>query len=116
MKKITFCIIISISMSVAFSANKKCCNKKAGKNPIACKFNQANIEENKSFKKELSPEFLDENQATYKCNATNKCNAANGKNQCSMDSKKPWWKFWAKKSINNCPCKQAQINDDTKKS
>ena len=110
MKKITFCIIISISMSLAFSANKKCCNKKSGKNPVTCKFNQATIEENKNFKKELSSEFLDENQANYKCNETKK------KNQCSMDSKKPWWKFWAKKSINNCPCKQAHVNDDTKKS
>ena len=32
------------------------------------------------------------------------------------DASVPWWKFWAKKSANACPCKQAQANAEIKKS
>tara|TARA_B100000929_G_scaffold193128_1_gene153089 strand:- start:46 stop:405 length:360 start_codon:yes stop_codon:yes gene_type:complete len=110
MKRLTYCIIIMISITLAFSANKPCCNKKAGKSKTSCKFNQASIEDNKDFKKELASESINGDQKSFKCNT------ANENSQCSTIKTKPWWKFWAKKSTNACPCKQAQANAEIKKS
>ena len=101
MKRLIYSLIIALCISLAFSAGKPCCNKKAGKNTASCKFNQAKIEANKDVIGELDVKSTTTgDQKSYKC--------SNNGNQCKMSSKQPWWKFWAKKTINNCPCKQAQ--------
>ena len=104
MKKLIFCVIFALTCSLAFSATKPCCKKKTGKGAIACKVNQANIEDNKNIKQELVSNFLDENKNAIKCNASNE------NNPCATNSKKPWWMFWKKKTNAGCPCKQTQIN------
>ena len=104
MKKLIFCVIFALSCSLAFSATKPCCKKKAGKGAIVCKVNQANIEDIKDIKQNLVSNTLNENKNTFKCNA------ANENNQCATNSKKPWWMFWKKKSNAGCPCKQVQVN------
>ena len=109
MKRLTCCIIIIISITLAFTASKPCCNKKAGKSTTSCKFNQTAIEDNKDFKRELESESINDGKKAIKCNT------ANGNSQCSMSQTKPWWKFWVKKSTNACPCKQAQANAEIKK-
>ena len=95
-----------MSISLALSGGKPCCNKKTGKNTVACKFNRVAVEADaveadKDLSGELKTEELIDSPKLYKCNTENdnKC-APNGSN-------KPWWKFWAKKSVKNCPCKQA---------
>ena len=105
MKKTTFYVIfILISISLAFSSAKPCCNKKAGKGAIACKVNQANIEDNKDIKQALVSNTLNQNNNALKCNTSNK------NEQCKINAKKPWWMFWKKNNNANCLCKQAQIN------
>ena len=108
MKKLIFCVIFALTCSLAFSATKPCCKKKAGKGAIACKVNQANIEDNKNIKQNLVSNVLDENENAVKC--AGKCNALNENSSCATDSKKAWWMFWKKNNNANCPCKQAQIN------
>ena len=104
MKKLIFCTIFALTCSLAFSATKPCCKKKAGKGAIACKVNQANIADNKNIKQDLVSNFLDENKNAIKCNASNE------NNPCATNSNKPWWMFWKKKTNAGCPCKQMQIN------
>ena len=106
MKKITFCIILLLTCSLAFSAKKPCCNKKAGKGAIACKVNQANIEDNKNIKQELVSNTLDQDNNALRCNTLNK------NKQCNVNAKKSWWMFWKKKSNAECPCKKVQLNID----
>ena len=102
MKQLIYCVIIAMGISLAFSLGKPCCNKKAGKNAISCKFNQAAIGEDKDAAEGLQNGTSDGNQQS------NKCSAGTG-NQCSKSVNNPWWKFWAKKSSISCPCKQAGI-------
>ena len=99
MKRLIYSLIIALSISLAFSAGKPCCNKKAGKNTTSCKFNQVKIEANKDMIGELDVKSTTGYQKSYKC--------SNNGNQCEMSSKRTWWKFWAKKTTNNCPCKKA---------
>ena len=111
MKKITFCIISILVCSLAFSAKKPCCSKKAGENQLSCKTSQTNIENNKGIKQSFNSEIVNDNNNTIKCNKANKCNNIKVENQCLTDSKKPWWMFWKKQSNANCPCKQ-NVNKD----
>lgn len=115
MKRLTYCTIIIISIALAFSASKPCCNKKASKSKTSCKFNQAAIEDNKDFKKELASDSINDEQQSFKCNTANK-NSQCSISQCSISETRPWWKFWGKKSTLICPCKQAQASAEVKKS
>ena len=106
MKQLIYCIIIAMSISLAFPEGKPCCNKKAGKNAVACKFNHAAIGAEKNVADELTAE-----EATDGDQKSFTCNRAKG-SQCAQScAKKPWWKFWAKKSTKNCPCRQADITE-----
>ena len=94
-----------MSVSLAFLGGKPCCNKKAGKNTVTCKFNQATIEKNDNLDGKLIGKTLDEDQKSFICNASNG-------NQCAKScTNKPWWKFWAMKSAENCRCKQANASE-----
>ena len=84
---------------MAFSQGKPCCNKKAGKKTVSCKFNHVVTDKDKEISSELTPEG---SQVSSKI--TYKCNTADGSLCAKSYTKKPWWKFWAKKSIQNCPC------------
>ena len=107
MKKTTFYVIfILITISLVFSSAKPCCNKKAGKGAIACKVNQANIEDNKNIKQELVSNAPNQNNNALRCNTSNK------NKQCNVNAKKSWWMFWKKKSNAECPCKKVQLNID----
>ena len=88
MKRLIYCIIIAMSISLAFSLGKPCCNKKAGKNAVSCKFNHAAIGADKDVAEELTAETADWEQKSLKCNRTSG-------SKCSTScAKKPWWKFW----------------------
>ena len=92
-------------MSLAFPGGKPCCNKKAGNNTVACKFNPAAIGTEKDVADELTAEATDGDQKSFSCNR------AKG-SKCSQScAKKPWWKFWVKKSTKNCPCRQADVTE-----
>ena len=98
-----------MSISLAFSGGKPCCNKKATNNAVACKFNQASIGADKYIAGELLAETTDGDRKSYKCNI------GTG-NQCANSVKKSWWKFWVKKSSKTCPCmkaEQLQIKDNS---
>ncbi len=86
-------------MSLAFSYGKPCCNKKASKNTVSCKFNHVAKGENKDTPLVLMESATQENQNSLKCIRTNESKCAKS---CAT---KPWWKFWVKKSKRNCPCK-----------
>ena len=91
-----------MSLSLAFSGGKPCCNKKTGKNAVACKFNQTTIAD-KTEMENLINEGARETQRAYKCDGSNK-------NKCTQSpSEKPWWKFWEKKKTDICPCKQSTL-------
>ena len=96
-----------MSISLAFSAGKPCCNKKAGKNKagkntVSCKYNNVASDIDKDIVEQLTAEDLEGSSKVDKNNSAedSKCAKSCGK--------KPWWKFWAKKSATSCPCKQAQ--------
>ena len=93
-----------MSISLAFSLGKPCCNKKAGKNAISCKFNYASIKADKDVLENLSIESS-ENTAYQKSTS---CKNKSGL-QCTNSMKKPWWKFWATKSNQGCPCAKQQV-------
>ena len=105
MKRLIYCIIIAMSMSLAFSGGKPCCNKKAGKNAVACKFNHAAIGAEKDTADKLTAKTADGDQKSVTCNR------ARGSQCAKSCANKPWWKFWAKKSTKNCPCKQADVTE-----
>ena len=90
--------MIAFGLSLAFSQGKPCC-KKTGKNPVSCKTNHVTVGTDKDISGELTTGGSEVSSKNYKCNAVDvsKCT--------KCDTKKPWWKFWAKKS--NCPCRQA---------
>ena len=93
-----------MSISLVFSERKPCCTKKAKKNAVSCKFNHVIIETDKDILGELTTEDSESSLKTFKCNT------ASGSKCAKSCTKKPWWKFWAKKFSKNCPCKQV---DDT---
>jgi hypothetical protein len=105
MKRLIYCIIIAIGMSLAFSGGKPCCNKKAGNIAVACKFNHVAIGVEKDAAEELTAETADGDQKSFICNR------AKGSKCAQRCAEKPWWKFWAKKSTKNCPCRQADITE-----
>ena len=89
-----------MSISLVFSGGKPCCNKKASKSTVSCKFNQAKIEKFQDSTEKLTSEVSEGALTSFKCN-TAACS------QCAKNvSNKPWWKFWAKKPNKNCPCTQ----------
>ena len=90
-----------MSISLAFSLGKPCCNKKAGKNTVSCKFNHDASETEKDIFGKLQAENAESSSKAYKCNS------ADGSKCAKSGAKKPWWKFWAKKSTKSCPCKKA---------
>ena len=49
MKQLIFCLVIVMSISLAFSGGKPCCKKKAGKNAVSCKFNHVAVESEKDI-------------------------------------------------------------------
>ena len=100
-KRLICYMIIAMSISLAFSGGKPCCNKKAGENAVNCKFNQATLE----IDKETEGEASVGGQIAYKC-------CTDTGNQCFKSTNKPWWKFWVKKSTKNCACKQADAKED----
>ena len=95
-RKITLLVFFTFSLSIIFAVNKPCCDKKNKKNAVSCKYNKSNIDVN-TYNNEKN--FLSDRNAS-KCNTKEKI-------QCDKINKKPWWKFWAKKSINVCPCKKS---------
>ena len=101
MRRIIYCVIIVMSISLAFSAGKPCCNKKAGKKVVSCKFNHTAVKADQDISGELTTLGSDDFPKAYKCNT------ADGSKCAKSCTKKTWWKFWAKKSPKNCPCKQA---------
>ena len=103
MKRLIYCIIIAMSISLAFSQGKPCCNKKAGKNVVSCKFNHVTLGTDKDILGELTTGDSEGSSKSYKCNA------AYFSKWAKCDANKPWWKFWAKKS--NCPCRQADATE-----
>ena len=86
-----------MSISLAFSGGKPCCNKKAGKNVVSCKFNHTALGTDKDISGKLTTENSEGSPKACKCAI------ANG----SKCAKKPWWKFWVKNSTKNCACNQA---------
>ena len=104
MKRLVYFMIISMSLSLAFSGGKPCCNKKTGKNAVACKFNQATITDaNKTEMEKLINEGPRGTEGAYKCDGSNK-------NKCTQSpSEKPWWKLWEKKKTDRCSCKQSTL-------
>ena len=103
MKLLIYFVIIAMSVSISFSGGKPCCNKKKGKNAVSCKFNKVTtIGADKDAVEKLTSETIDENKNSYKC-------STDAGNQNAKCAKEPWWKFWAKKSNNNCPCKQSEV-------
>ena len=97
MKQLTYYIIITLSISLAFPAGKPCCNKKA-KNTVSCKFNHTDIAKEKNISKKLTSKNEAELSTAYKNNASNKI-------VCAKEfGRKPWWKFWVKKT--DCPCQK----------
>ena len=105
MRRLIYSLIIALCISFAFSAGKPCCNKKTGKNAIACKFNHTNIAKEKDTSEKLISKGKNDDISTS-C----KSNRAN-KSKCAKScGKKPWWKFWEKKS--NCACKQKVAIED----
>ena len=105
MRRIIFCVIIAMSISLAFSAGKPCCNKKAGKKVVSCKFNHTALKVDQDLSGELTTLGSDNFPQAYKCNT------ADGSKCAKSGAKKTWWKFWAKKSQKNCPCKQATAEE-----
>ena len=89
-----------MSISLAFSAGKPCCNKKAGKKVVSCKVNHTAVKADQDISGELTTLGSDDFPKAYKCNT------ADGSKCAKSCTKKNWWKFWAKKSPKNCPCKQ----------
>ena len=96
-------MIMAMTISLSFSGGKPCCNKKAPKNAISCKYNHAAVEKDKDIFGELTDLDSEGSLKAHKCNTANRSNCAKS---CS---KKPWWKFWSKESIKNCTCKQAVV-------
>ena len=94
-----------MSISLAFSGGKPCCNKKAGNNAVASKFNHVAIGAEKDAADELTAETTDGKQKSFTCNRAKESKCAQS---CA---EKTWWKFWEKKSTNNCPCKQADVTE-----
>ena len=93
-------------MSLAFSGGKPCCNKKAGKNAVACKFNHAAIGAEKDTADKLTAKTADGDQKSVTCKR------ARGSQCANSCANKPWWKFWVKKSTKNCSCRQADVPED----
>ena len=89
-----------MSISLAFSSGKPCCNKKTSKKAVSCKFNHTVIEADKNAVEELIGETKYGPQTSFKCNADTG-------NQCAKSANQPWWKFWAKKSSKDCLCKKS---------
>ena len=86
-----------MSTSLAFSGGKTCCNKKAGKNVVSCKFNHTAFGTDKDIFGKLPTGNSENSPIACKCTTTDG-------SQCA---KKPWWKFWVKNSTKkNCSCKQ----------
>ena len=100
MKQLIYCLIIAMSISLSFSGGKPCCKKKAGKNAVSCKFNHVAVESEKDISGTLNIEDTEVSPNASKC-------ITSDGSKCANNTKKTWWKFWAKKSTNNCPCKQA---------
>ena len=89
-----------MSISFAFSGGKPCCKKKAGKNAVSCKLKHVAVESEKDISGAVTIEDTKVLPNAFKC-------ITSDGSKCANNTKKPWWKFWAKKSTNNCPCKQA---------
>ena len=97
MKRLVYFMIISMSLSLAFSGGKPCCNKKVGRNVVSCKFNHTDLVIDKDISGKLTTGNSE--RPSIAC----KCTTADG----SKCAKKSWWKFWVKNSTKNCACKQA---------
>ena len=91
-----------MSISLAFSGGKPCCNKKKNKNTVSCKFNHSEIKIDQDISRELTDEGLTGLPKVQKCKSSDG-------SKCTSNTKKPWWKFWKKKSSKNCPCKQTYV-------
>jgi len=102
MKHLIYCIIIAMSISLAFSGGKPCCNKKKNKNTVSCKFNDSEIKIDQDIPIELTDE------GSTGLSKVQKCKSSDG-SKCTSNTKKPWWKFWKKKPNKNCPCKQTYV-------
>ena len=95
MKRLIYSLIIALSISLAFSAGKPCCNKKAGKNTASCKFNQANIDANNDGTVTKAGSQV-KTTAVVQCPLSAQ-NISIDKKNCTNCSNAPWWKFWSKK-------------------
>ena len=49
MKRVTYLLVIIMSITLIFTQGKPCCKNKEDKGKVACKFNRANIEVDKEI-------------------------------------------------------------------
>ncbi|MBC8255871.1 MAG: hypothetical protein H8E85_01010 [Candidatus Marinimicrobia bacterium] len=94
MKRVLFLVVLATSLAIVFSQGKPCCKNKAGKGNVACKYNQANIDQNK--------EGISEGVDSQVQNAGVQCphsaqSTSVDKQNCPNHASAPWWKFWGKK-------------------
>ena len=93
-----YVIIVSVSLTLAFSQAKPCCKNKASKGKVSCKLKQANIDIN-------NDEIISDEEskvAENRQNVQNTLTQSSKQNNCNGCKVSPWWKFWSKKK--NC-CK-----------
>ena len=92
--------MITMSLSLAFSDIKPCCNNKTDQ-VVTCKLNHRTIE--KAIDVDLRNETPGGTLKSYKCDTDDG-------NMCAKGSiKKPWWKFWVKKTSRTCTCRKANV-------
>ena len=96
-----------MSLTLVFSQGKPCCKNKSGKGKVSCKFNRAQIDENKDGIITTANEIQTTEKAGVQCPNKSGCICSKSVSTKTTDQKKcgscanvKWWKFWAKK--NNC--------------
>ena len=102
MKQLIYCIIIALSISLAFPKGKPCCNKKT-KNTVSCKFNHTAIAKEKN----ISDKIISNNEKKLPKSTNNTEDDIVCAKKCE---KKSWWKFWVKKAA--CPCQKAETIEE----
>ena len=110
MKRFVYFIILAMSLTFVFSQGKPCCKNKVCKGKVSCKVNQANID----VKGDGSIND-DGSQATSNISVQSPNNATTNSSfqkKCGSCGNSPWWKFWVKKSIKDCPCKLTDATEE----
>ena len=99
MRKAIYFIILTTSLSLAFTQGKACCKNKSKKNKVACNINKATIDINNDGS--ISKEEIKINDASdLGSPIESNCSSKKVNSCCNDSTKKPWWKFWKNKK--NC--------------